>query len=271
MERLVQQTDGFSDEVGIVGRSFAAWGRCIVAMMAREIRMRFSRSGGMLGAFLEPFGLLIVVISFHYVMESQTPPYGNSIVLFYSSGILYHFTFMWIAAQSHEADRSNLPFPTLQDLDTTIAGALVQFGLMVVIMLIFALALEQFGIDAMPWDPIGALEALGLAGMFGLGVAILNSAILPMFRMWHMIYQVFIRCALLMSGGFFIPDFLSPFTRSLLSWMPLLHGMSWFRATIMRGYPTMMVDKQFYLMATLVVLTLGLALERATRKFRAFR
>jgi capsular polysaccharide transport system permease protein len=215
--------------------------------------------------------ILTIVVSFHYMMGVRRPPYGDSFVIFFSTGILYHFSFMWMSMQGKRADMTGLPYPRIQDLDMILAGVFVQFCLMLTINISIALLLCALGLKAWPFDPMGAFLAFSLAGFFGLGVALINAVIVPIFELWHLIYQIFIRSALLLSGAFFVPDFIDPTFRYWMSWMPILHGISWFRASIIPGYPTLILDKEYYCLAVFITLAIAFTLERVTRRRRAYR
>jgi capsular polysaccharide transport system permease protein len=178
---------------------------------------------------------------------------------------------MWMSMQGKRADMTGLPYPRIQDLDIVIAGVFVQFCMMLIIIISIALILCFFGLKAWPLDPMGAFLAFSLAGLFGLGVALINAVVVPIFELWHLIYQIFIRSALLLSGAFFVPDFMAPDIRYWMSWMPILHGISWFRASIIPGYPTIILDKEYYCIATLITLAIAFILERVTRRRRAYR
>lgn len=253
--------------------AFTAWQRCVIAVVRYEAGLKFSRHGGLVGVLLEPIGIVVLVCTVHYFIGGHDAAYGRSIILFYATGILFHFTVQWISMNSKEATRASHIFPLLQDIDFILGAFIVQAMIMFVVFAIVLSSLELFGVyDAIPFAPGGALTAWSLACIFGLSLAILNSVIVVFFRGWRLIYQIFIRLALMISGVFFIPDFL-PFVqlRYWLSWMPLLHGVTWFRSSFIPGYPTLLLDKGYFIFSTFFTLTVAFALERATRHRRSRR
>ena len=254
----------------MVRRAFDAWIACVAALVIREAELQFGRKGGVLVAMLEPIGLVVAITYLHYFIGANTAPYGKSVVVFFATGILYHFTFMWISMPSKAVMASSPPFPRIQPMDFVLANGFLQFTLMLGVMIFVFGGLSLYDVpEAWPWDPINAFLSFLFVVLFGIGVGIINAVVVPLFHAWRLIYSLAIRAAMIMSGVFFIPDFLAPNVRYWLSWMPLLHGISWFRAAFSPGYPTLLLDKNFFIVCTISTLTVGAALEYVTRQQRA--
>jgi capsular polysaccharide transport system permease protein len=259
--------DAMAPRRGVLG----GWHLRMVALVIREGQQRFSRRGGLFGTLLEPIGIVVATCGVHYLIGGVRPPYGQSILVYYATGILYHFTFQWISMQGKEANMKNLPFPIVHDVDLVLASVVVQAVTMLIVMCIVFGTLGAWGIEeAIPHDPARAVFSWLIASLFGLAVALINSVITPMFHMWRFVYQLFVRLTLMLSGVFFIPDFL-PYYRDWLAWVPMLHGVTLFRGAFIEGYPHVLLDVPYFLLFTLCSLVLGFALERVTRRRRAAR
>jgi len=95
--------------------------RVVGALMLRETRIRYGRSkAGYLWALLEP-AAYVTALSTMFHMSGARPPFGNSMALFFSLGILSFFTYRSIAAQltgAFNANEALLNFPIVKEIDT---------------------------------------------------------------------------------------------------------------------------------------------------------
>jgi capsular polysaccharide transport system permease protein len=267
---FLSHSSGVQSQPMIV-RALQAWLASVSALFVEHAITRFKRKGGIFTALLEPVAIVATVSAFHGLLGATKPPFGNSVLVFYSTGIFYHFTFMWISMQSKEA-KGGLTLPRAQHLDRVLVECLLQVLVVLVAMVATFTALGLYGLqEAIPSDPSKVFLSFSVACIFGFGVALINSVILPFFRFWRLIYQISIRLTLMMSGVFFVPDFLPPYIRKWLVWMPLLHGVAWFRSGFMPNYPKLLEDNAYLIFCAAISVILGLALERATRSARGSR
>ena len=251
--------------------AFQGWTGTISALLIKEIEKRFGKAGGTLMALMEPISLILTISAMHIFLGGK-PEYGTSVVLFYSTGILPHYAFVWISTRTKGADTGIARFPKIQVLDQVIAQALLEMTIILLAMIGVYTALWLWGIgEAWPSDPGAALSAVAFLGLFGFAVGLINAIVMSFIPLWRPIYHVLIRGALLVSGVFFVPDFMLPRVREWLSWNPMLHGVVWFRSAFYPAYPHHILDKGYIVSLTIIGLAMSLALERATRRKRAFR
>jgi capsular polysaccharide transport system permease protein len=242
----------------------------MAAVIAHEAEVQFGRKGGLVLAMMEPIFLAYSMTLIHNFLGATTAPYGKSVAVFYCTGILYHFTFMWISIPTRGARLNARLFPRIQPLDLVLAHAAVESGLMLFAMIIVFGGMSLYGVpEAWPWDPANAFLAFLVAVTLGIGVGLINAVFIPLFPVWHLVYSLFVRAAMILSGVFFVPDFMPPSIRNWISWVPLLHGINWFRAAFSPGYPSLLLDKQYYIACAVMTLTIGIALEYVTRQQRA--
>jgi capsular polysaccharide transport system permease protein len=102
--------------------------------------------------------------------------------------------------------------------------------------------------------------------MMGFGWGILNIVLARSFPAWYYISGAINRTTILISGALFVPDFLNPPVRYVLSFNPELHAIALFRTAFYPYYPTLLLDKTYMLHCSLIAVVFGLVLERVTRR-----
>ncbi len=251
-------------------RSLAIWFDCIGAVVVREAEKKFSTKPGGLFTAIEPIGF-IAVIATSRILFNATPTFGDSVLLFYCTGVVPHYAFIWISTHTKVSDLTVTSFPRVQPLDQIIAKGVVEmlfyFGFMIFVF--GGLWLVGVSAFALPRHPLTLLAVVEALFLLGLGVGIINTVVGTFFRLWFHIYHVLGRGAMILSGVVFVPDFLPPDVRNWLAWNPILHGVTWFRTAFYEKYPTHILDTGYIIEWAILTLVVGLALERVTRHRRA--
>lgn len=259
------------DRLLIARQAFDGWLGSIIAASIRELHERRTRSGSSLMVVLEPLGLVLVISGGHYFLAGSVtrPPYGSSTILFYATGILPHYVFIWVSSRVSGMRLEHSPFPRIKTLDRVIAIAGIEYATLFVTMILIFAGLWLWGVrEAWPYDLFGALAASSTMAIFGIGMGLINAVIAIFVPIWRGVYHLLIRVAMLVSGLFFIPDFILPWARSWLVWNPLLHGVGWFRLSFYPDYPSRVLDIKFLLSSAIISLVIGLALEQVTKRQR---
>lgn len=253
-------------------RVFQSWLGCIAAVFVRELDQRTHKTGSSALIILEPVAFVLAISSAHYFLSGGHPLYGNSVLLFYATGIFPHYVFIWVSVRISQLDLKAAHFPRIQILDEVIAIATLEVLTLLCAMTIMFVGLWMWGIEqARPDDLATVFEVCSVLTVFGLGIGLINACVTPYFPFWRQLYAVLIRVSLLASGLFFIPDFLRPEVRYWFCWNPLLHGGGWFRLAFYPNYPSLVLDKEFLILCAVLAIVIGLASERATRQIRALR
>ena len=218
---------------------------------------------------MEPI-ILITTLSFlfYFLGRKQISPLGGSPVLFYATGFFPMYFFIYISKRMRGSiDGPGRRFPVEQRLDHIIVHIvlrIIDYSILGIIL--FGGIYFLFSPNARPNDvaPI-FLSCVTLVGLgFGWGIFImLVSRISPILRPF--LHGVS-RTLMLFSGVFFVPDFLSPGVRYVLSFNPLLHAIALFRTGFYPHYPTLIMDVTYLVYISVFVLLMGLVVERVTRR-----
>jgi capsular polysaccharide transport system permease protein len=222
-------------------RRFAAV-KSVMALMIREMATRYGRSpGGYVWAILEPMGaILILAIGFSIMLRS--PPLGNSFILFYATGFLPFSLYQSLSnhvARSINFSRALLMYPAVTWVDAVLARFTLNALTEILVTVILLGALLSLTDTRVALDGGLLLQALVLAMAVGLGVGVMNCALIGLFPVWMQIWSILSRPLFLVSGVIFLFDDMPPVLQSILWYNPLTHVLGLMRAGI---YPTYRAD-----------------------------
>lgn len=217
---------------------------------------------GTLGIFkriLEPALMMMGTIALAWLI-SRVPPYGNSILLWCSSGVAPMFLFVHVS--KHVARVPPVKGPYLMDLDNCLVTAVLEFVFVTVSVLAFFAVLYQYETrEAMPHDFGPVTRAWIITALLAFGFGLIVRTLSRLFRVVHMLYPVFNRLVLHMSGVYFVIDTLPPELRSYLELNPLISAVTWFRLGFFQRYPTHCFLPYYLLTFMAVCLLVGLTVE----------
>ncbi len=242
--------------------------RVIGALVLREARTRFGRTQlGYLWSLAEPLAMIATFTVISYAM-GHLPPYGSSLLLFFSLGTLAYQFFRRIASfctAAFDANQALLTYPIVKQVDALIARALLE---LLACLFIFAVLIGGIiFVQQLSWParPELMLAAIVLLALLGFGNGALNAVISSYVLSWRNIEAMITRPLFFMSGVFFVPDRMPPAILPYLTWNPLLHGVELMRAGYYPDYrsPACSVTYLFFWAMSLCVL--GLIAERAMR------
>ncbi|MCS0494516.1 ABC transporter permease [Ancylobacter mangrovi] len=244
-------------------------GRVVIALMLREMRLRSVHSRlSYLLALLEPILQLTMMMGI-FTIIGRRPDFGTSLLLFLGTGILPFFLFTHVSGRTTGAIRASglvRALALVQPLDIMLARALLETATLLIVAIMLFTFIYATGVkEALPIRPMLAIEGFAATALLAIGVGLINGVIGAFFRLWALIYGVLSRSLIFLSGVFFVPDFMPPPIRYVLSWNPLLHGLEWFRSGFYLTYPTLTLDKGYLIQCAVICLLLGLAAERVFR------
>jgi len=250
------------------GRALGCQSRVIGALILREMRVRFGRSQlGYLWAIAEPLTYLTAFSAmFHYL--DRHPPFGNSMLLFFSTGVLPFQLFRHVGnqlASAFNANQALLTYPIVQPIDTILARAILEIATSLFVMLIVFGAIIVTGNGQLPNDVMRIIEALLLLSLIGFGYGLMSAVIITRINSWQHVSRLIMTPLMFLSGIFFSLDSVPTRLRDIVSWNPILHGVEMFRDGYYSNYRGVQIDA-FYLATFGIGLTfIALTMERTIR------
>ncbi len=243
-------------------RSFAT-ARAVTALILREMSTRYGRSpGGYVWALLEPLGM-IIVLSVAFAVLLRSPPLGNSFILFYATGYLpfnlYQILQMTIS-RSIQFSTALLQYPAVTWVDAVLARFILNSltGILVTIILIAAILALTDTRTVVDLGPI--VEAIALAMLVGIGIGVLNCALIGLVDVWGQVWAIATRPLFLISGIFYLYEDLPKLAKDILWWNPLIHITSIMREGFYPYYKPDFVSLPYVLAWGIVPLFLGIVL-----------
>lgn len=243
--------------------------RVIFAQMLRDNQERMEHPAELLLDLSEPVVLATVFCLVRYVLDHLSkPPLGSSIVLFYATGFFPDF--FWIYVGRRMRGSVSVPrqrFPVEQRLDQIIAHVLMR-GLDYLLLGIVVFGAIYLFVTPMGWPykieyALVACIAIATLGAFW---GIVTMVLIARFWWWAYVVPFINRAFALMSGAFFLPDFLSPGARYIISFNPMAQAISLFRSGFYPGAPSVIFDSTYLLECCLFSLFFGFLIERMTRR-----
>jgi capsular polysaccharide transport system permease protein len=234
----------------------------VLAKQARGSKMMFVLT------VLEPLIVISAFYAIRGVLKQNTPNFGTSLFLFYASGLLPYYLFMRISSKTRAAvAKPNSLLPGLSALDVFIATALLNAIIYISMMILILWGIWLYGIDdARPASIVTCAAPVGLFIVLGFGVGMINNVISRFLPMWTMLYQIFTRGLVFLSGVIFIVDLAPIWLRKWMVVNPLSHGVEWFRLGVYGNYPHNSLDRSYLVEWAIIVLFLGFVLDRATMR-----
>jgi len=243
----------------------------IGALIMREVRLRNSRYAFAYLFDLVELLVLVMVMSAMRVFVGASPMLGDSEILFIASGLLPISVFRTVSTKSAAGvsqSRGGRALPGVSLLDSAIAKSCVELFNFTVLTILLLTVLWVFDVSvfAVPHDVAPMLECWSVLYLFGLGVGLINSVIIPHFPLWNTIWSVVTRAQIFMAAVYNVPEYMQPYLRDLIVWNPIAHLVALFRTGIFPGYPGHFIDLGYTMLCAAVTLVTGLAVQRTLRR-----
>lgn len=242
--------------------------RVVGALVLREMNVRYGNSQfGYLWAIIEPAGF-IAAFSVLHAHSGAPAPFGQSMPLFFSLGIIPFRLFTGLGNQlggSFNANEALLGFPIVKKIDTLIARWFLEVITTVTIFFLTIVALHA--ITDIPWpnDVLRAGEGFFLLAGFGLGVGMINAVIISYISGWQNIFRMMSLPLMFLSGVFYSLDSVPDNARDIITWNPLVHAIEIIRDGYYTNYRSDGISDFYILSCCVISILLGLTLERAAR------
>jgi capsular polysaccharide transport system permease protein len=243
------------------GRHFAV----LRAMLVRAVDSRRQAPFHTIFALLEPLFLMTVLSGLWFLLNRhQTVPFGDSVLLFYATGIFPYYFFVYVSR------RMRIPapkrrFPIERRLDYVLVHLVLRLFDYIVLGLILFGGLRLFVTHtAMPESFFPLFEGAFAILLLSFGWGLLLISLRNSFPLWTYLHPSISRALILITGIFYVPDFLSPSARYLMSFNPLVHAVALFRTGFYPNYPTLLLDRWYLFACSVAFVVMGFVLERLT-------
>lgn len=239
------------------------------AVMLRDMRTRFFNHGlGFLIQSLWPLAHMIVLLIL-YRLAGKTTPYGESLNVFFATGLVPTLSFTYISrfmSLSLILNKPMLAFPAVQFTDILFARAFLEICAGAITLLLIMLILWALGDDPTPIDPLQALLCYLATILLAVGIGTLAGVVVMVFEFFATIYALLCIIFYVSSGTLFVANQLPDFIAIPLSYNPLVQSVEWMRCSYFENYSDRLVNQEYLIVFSISCLGLGLLLERLFRR-----
>ncbi len=241
----------------------------IYAIMLRDIRTRFGHTRlGYLWAIMEPMSHLATLGTMFYLLNHAPPPLGDSMFLFYITGLVPYLMFAHVSHDvmgAVDGGGAMLQLPIVKRTDVIVAHALRQLATELIVGIVIFSVAALLGTQGMPSDPLTAGGAVILLWLLAIGIGCVNVVAVGLFPSYETLYAVVTRLLYFASGIYYSPIAMPPVIREWLVWNPVLQGIEMFRSGFYHQYDPHWLDVNYLVMWAVGSVGSGFALERALR------
>lgn len=242
----------------------------ILTLLRREEELRRHTPLESVLELLEPIILIGIFTGAKYYLDRHgTSPLGGSVFLFYATGFFpkYYFIYISIKRLRGAIGSPRHRFPIERRLDFVLVHIILKIIDYTVLGFLVFGGMYAYGItNALPRDIVPVLEAMVAITMLAFGWGMLNVVLIRVVPIWIYLAQGMNRVLIVLSGALYVPEFLPPTSRYVLSFNPELHAIALFRTGFYEHYPTTILDKGYLFYCAIGFVFLGLVLERVTRR-----
>ena len=254
--------------------NFGRYLRILRALMRQEEESRRNAPMESILELMEPVILIVTLCFFRFMFERSTSPtslispLGGSIFLFYASGLVPKYLFIYISAKRiGPAIGTRSRFPIERRFDSLIVHVILRLIDFCILGLVVFSVIYYFDTrEAAPYTFTPMLQAMAASTSLGFGWGMINMLLRRFVWGWHFLSMALNRGLIIMSGCLFLPDFLSPSVRYWISFNPEMHAIALFRTAFYPHYPKTLLDTNYLMHCAIFAVLLGLVLERLTRR-----
>jgi capsular polysaccharide transport system permease protein len=250
-----------------VGSSIRRYGRILLALLRQEEETRRRSPMESIVNLFEPVIIIgTMAIVWWFLDRKNSSILGGDPVLFFATGFFAKYFFIYVSRKMNRSVESpTRRFPIERRLDYILVHIVLRvIDYSILGVLLFGSLYLFMGRESIPHDIVPVLHACLMITMLGFGWGVLNVVLSGRFWLWNYIWPALNRVLLIISGVFFIPDFLSPGVRDVLSYNPMMHAIALFRTGFYQHYPTLLLDTTYLARCAIFAIVLGFILERLT-------
>jgi capsular polysaccharide transport system permease protein len=238
------------------------------AVILRDLRTRFFGNGfGFIIVILWPLAHMALLLTV-YLLLGRRSPYGDSMVLFFATGLIPTLSFLYVSrhmAMSLQANKPMLMFPAIKPTDVLFGRAALEIVAAFLSVLLMFVFLILNGENPIPYDIPNAALALMATVFVAVGMGLVVGVLSLVAPGIAMIYSLFTIVLYLTSGTMFVTSAFPAQVGEALSWNPIFHGVEWMRIAYYPDYPQQLFDKSYFLSFGVGAWFTGLLLERLLR------
>lgn len=239
------------------------WLELLVMLSSRATSQRWPT----LIAIVEPAALIIVIAAIHDYSGTH-PPFGDSTVMFYSTGLLPYYLFLNVSMKAQGIDFQKR-LPRVSRLDYALSYVVGELFLKIAMFLGIFGVLYAWGVPPpLPRNPIDCFVPLLAISLFGLAIGIINKVLIAFWQPWYYIELILLRVMMLLSCVHYVMDVSPPVLREITVYNPLAQAITWFRREYYYNYPTMLLDLSYLINFIAISLALAFLLDSSTRAYR---
>jgi capsular polysaccharide transport system permease protein len=240
----------------------------MMAVILRDMRTRFFNHGlGFLVVPLWPLVHMLVLLAISNIM-GRTVPYGESLNVFFASGLVPTLAFMYVSrfmALSVVLNKPMMAFPIVKPMDILHGRAVLEVSAAFITLVFIISFLLIIGDDPFPVDVVSAVEAYVSVIFLAVSVGTLAGTLTAMFPIFSTVYGLSMIVVYASSGTMFVPANMPEQIRIPLSYSPVLQCVEWMRSAYYPSYDTSLLSKTYIWGYSLTCMMLGLGLERIFR------
>jgi capsular polysaccharide transport system permease protein len=243
--------------------------RVLKALILRDMSQRHgdNRLGYLMGLLLPIVSLSAMIVMFG--MRGKMVPADFSLGVFVVTGYP-----LWQGFQSMYTKAMNvagkadplLMFPQITQLDLILASLILDFATNTTVFILLSIGVMIVFSSGPPANPMGVLLCLWGCMWLGAALGLILCGLQRAAPILVTFLNTFLRFGMWISGVVFainrLPSFLWPY----LQWNPILHLVEGSRANWNRAFEAPIFDPMYVLQVGFVMTTLGLILERITRR-----
>jgi capsular polysaccharide transport system permease protein len=241
----------------------------VYAVLLRETKTRFgSNQLGYLWALLEPLLWIGTFAGFYYFFGRFSMP-GMSLVAFLTTGIVPFSLFRDTAGRcmsAIEANKGLLFYPQVRPLDLVRARALLEIVTHVLVMVVLLGGLALWEGQLLIENMLETIAGLALASGLGVSLGLVCCGLSVYSQNVERLFPTFLRLAFWFSALFHPVESVPQTMRDILLLNPIVHAIELTRDGWFPGYGARHIDVWYPVMWILVLMFIGLTLERVARK-----
>ncbi|WP_320203880.1 ABC transporter permease [Agrobacterium rosae] len=239
------------------------------ALMLRDLRTRFFNHGlGFLVVALWPLCHMAALLAL-FTFAGRQPPYGDSLNVFFVSGLIPTLLFMYVSrfmSVSLLMNASMLAFPVIKPVDILFSRALLEALAGALTAAFIFLILYALGDDPLPFAVDEAVACYFSILLFSIGIGMIVGTISIYLPIFNTIYALFMIIVYGTSGVMFVTSSLPTAIGDALAYSPVVQAVEWMRSAYFPTYNSRVLDKQYLVFAAMTSIFLGLLVERLTRR-----
>jgi capsular polysaccharide transport system permease protein len=154
-------------------------------------------------------------------------------------------------------------------MDIAVARFLLELSTSITVFVIVVFGVHLLKIEPVAvQSPLAVLAGIVIMGLYGFALGQIFGSLTPLFRGIGNIAQVFIgRPLFFISGVFFTIEMVPQEYRYVLLINPLFHVLEWLRSGFFMQYESRYADMEYAIVCLIVLLFLGLLMQRALRRY----